>query len=422
MSGLCRFSYGKRLGTLLASVSLIALFSSTASADSQNRSTLSSTYSLGSAYALAQDSRSNKSRAESKPLNANQADTQKGSTVIVLADDPIAISYYKRYLPALAALLKPLIYLTLGLCLGLLVLSFLLPLGRAWFLVSRLLGVLGASLIICAILLGVYLLFFARTHPDELAKIDPRGRQEINFKEAGPYSLFKGRIDPPSDFRYTIRSRAGEVIAPDKRAEKFDSSFLHPSQYEKVGHLELEHPGVYEITTSAQARMAAAPLFIARDYAGEFEAGLWLALLIFTGGVSLWYFGRAIAGAAALKLHRKRLARGFQLLHNQKGRTPGRISSAHIKIYDQALALKRKFSEREIPRQSITSIEKIKEMRRSSMPPFGNIYFEGIKINYQARGSDRSTTFWSDSYLTHDGGTDRKLRQKLKEAGYPVRW
>lgn len=61
--------------------------------------------------------------------------------------------------------------------------------------------------------------------------------------------------------------------------------------------------------------------------------------------------------------------------------------------------------------------------QRPRRKPTPLTHLEGVRVHYQRGGAHRSVVFWTDSYKKQDlGRTDLLLRERLTEAGYPVRW
>ncbi len=317
-------------------------------------------------------------------------------------------------------MVSPLLYVTLGACVALLLLSFALPLGSLWYAVARVLAVAGLLAIISSILLAVYMLFFMPVHPSELTRISVPGSALVNLPSARKYVLLRANFELPPDLIFEVRPTFGEGVSY-VWASEHGWSYLHMNN-RKVGGFAIPKPGVYEVTTRSSGKPLPAAVLLAPDYSGEFAAGKLMAALALAVGIALRLSARGVASVTSNKRHVERVAQGFQFFHEQKGLAPHRLSRARLKIYDRALVLTRKFSESEIGRAEVVAVEKAQKTIKSSKAGMPNTYLEGVRVHYQRGGSPRSFTFWTDSDKRQDlGRTDRILREKLREAGYPVR-
>jgi hypothetical protein len=220
--------------------------------------------------------------------------------------------------------------------------------------------------------------------------------------------------------RFEVRPQSGGS-GPAVRAGEYGWSYLHMNN-RRVGGFSIESPGVYEVVAgTSEEKKTMAAVLVGPDYSDEFAAGKWMAALALVAGVGLRLSARGIASVASNRRHRGRLAQGFQFFHEQKGLSPHRLSRARMKIYDRALVLTRKFSESEINRAEVVRVEKAQKTIKSSKAGMPSTYLEGVRVHYQRAGAPRSVVFWTDSYKKQDlGRTDRILREKLREAGYPV--
>lgn len=353
------------------------------------------------------------------PSRAAPAATPTPSPTPVNPDPELTpIHRLKLLFPGAASVVNPVLYLSLGAGVALLLLSLALPPGSLWHVASRLLALAGLLAIVASVFLAVYMLFFMPVRTRELTRIRVPGSALVNLPAARDYALLRAGSGLPPDSRFEVRPQSGGS-GPPVRAGEYGWSFLHAGN-RQVGGFTIESPGVYEVVaaTSEEKRTTAAVL-VGPDYADEFAAGKWMAALALVAGIGLRLCARGAASVTSDKRHRGRLARGLLFFHEQKGLSPHRMSRARLKIYDRALVVTRKFSEGEVAREEVVQVEWARKTVASGRSYMPNTHLEGVRVHYQRAGTRRTVVFWTDSHKKQDQGrADRLLREKLREAGY----
>lgn len=362
-----------------------------------------------------------KPRPTPVPSRTVPAATPTPSATPVNTDPELTpIHRFKLLFPGAAGVVNPVLYLSLGAGVALLLLTLALPPGSLWYTAARLLALAGLLAIVASIFLAVYVLFFMPVRTRELTRIKVPGSALVNLPAARDYAVLRASSELPPDLRFEVRPQSGGGGATVRTGE-YGWSLLHMNN-RQVGGFTIESPGVYEVVAgTSDERRTTAAVFVGPDYADEFAAGKWMAALALVAGIGLRLSARGAASVTSNKRHGERLARGLQFFHEQKGLSPHRMSRARMRVYDGALVLTRKFSETEIARGEVVRIERAQKTVATGRSYKPNTHLEGVRVHYQRAGTYRSVVFWTDSYKKQDQGhTDRILREKLSEAGYVV--
>lgn len=245
-------------------------------------------------------------------------------------------------------------------------------------------------------------LFLDRPTARSLTEIRVPGKTIATLEQSGPYNLYHNWMwkDAPRALRIKISSvQSGKEQSVRDLSASPESSWREPDRYKKFGEFTVDEPGRYEVTTEYNGdNRQSASIHLGLSYNPDFL----LPLMISIGGIVSIILGLVIASAILKARTRAAEALGDRLVYAAKG----------IRVYNQVIFLKEKFSATELHQSQINYVEQTSTYVKGSKAGMSHVD-QGIKINYNQGGRERERIFWSD---------DRpKLYQAIKGAGYRTR-
>jgi hypothetical protein len=274
--------------------------------------------------------------------------------------------------------------------------------GRWGYLIARFLALTGVVAVAGSLVLALYI-FISRPTAGSLKLLTLPGTTTVSLEKSGLYNLYFDFMwtEAPRGLQINVRSnRTGQEITVKDDSANPESSWRDPDRYKKFASFAVEEPGAYEVSAIYNSkRPAMGRIFIGANYQPDyfFPPG---ALI---GGLFVLLLGRVIASLTFSQRKRAAEAQGAHLVYQEKG----------ISVYNNFIFLKKAFSATELDKSQINYVQQTSKSVSTGKSYMSRID-QGIKINYNRGGRERTRTFWSETYS--------KLYHAIKGAGYQTKW